>query len=207
MECADTRGAICTALASLSRTRPIFHSEADFQHALAWELHRALPDVSVRLEVPLAAPKGVLDLLLIQSTRRVGIELKYGRGLLTCYHAGEKFCLPAHPLPVVRYEFWQDVERLQHWVENRTLTEAFALCLSNNPGCWMPGNRATTQDQIRFHDSLCQSGTLALDPRPRSDEKFASIALTREYVCSWKEYSRVSDARCGAFRYLLLDIG
>lgn len=42
---------IATAISSLGRKRPIFHSEADLQHALAWEIHLALPDAAVRLEV------------------------------------------------------------------------------------------------------------------------------------------------------------
>jgi hypothetical protein len=37
-------------LPSLSRERPIFHSEADFQHALAWHIHPRHPDTRVRLE-------------------------------------------------------------------------------------------------------------------------------------------------------------
>lgn len=34
---------------SLSVKRPIFHSEADFQHALAWELQSEFPKASIRL--------------------------------------------------------------------------------------------------------------------------------------------------------------
>ena len=37
-------------LRSLSCQRPIFHSEADFQHALAWLIHLQHPDAIVRLE-------------------------------------------------------------------------------------------------------------------------------------------------------------
>lgn len=33
---------INTAMASLAKGRPIFHSEADFQHALAWQLQTML---------------------------------------------------------------------------------------------------------------------------------------------------------------------
>lgn len=30
--------------------RPVFHSEADFQYAFAWELQRTSPSVQIRLE-------------------------------------------------------------------------------------------------------------------------------------------------------------
>ena len=33
-----------------ARDRPVFHSEADFQHALAWCIHEAIPDGGCRLE-------------------------------------------------------------------------------------------------------------------------------------------------------------
>ena len=31
-------------VASLADTRKVFHSEADFQHALAWHIHHAMPE-------------------------------------------------------------------------------------------------------------------------------------------------------------------
>ena len=38
-------------MAALARVRPLFHSEADFQHAFAWQLHSAHPDARIRLEI------------------------------------------------------------------------------------------------------------------------------------------------------------
>ena len=38
-------------MGSLADTRKVFHSEADFQHALAWHIHQAMPESQVRLEV------------------------------------------------------------------------------------------------------------------------------------------------------------
>jgi len=37
-------------LVSLSRDRPVFHSEKDFQFALAWKIHEMYPRAQVRLE-------------------------------------------------------------------------------------------------------------------------------------------------------------
>ena len=33
---------VSDALEALAEQRPIFHSEADFQHAIAWEIHKLL---------------------------------------------------------------------------------------------------------------------------------------------------------------------
>jgi hypothetical protein len=41
-----------STLTALAFERRIFHSEADFQHALAWKLHERHPDAKIRLEVP-----------------------------------------------------------------------------------------------------------------------------------------------------------
>ena len=67
-------------LASLAAKRPVFHSEADFQHALAWEIHLAFPDAVVRLERPYRTGEGPrihLDLWVKGSDRTAVLELKY----------------------------------------------------------------------------------------------------------------------------------
>ena len=61
-----------------SASRPVFRTEAGFQHALAWEFHQARPQQLVRLEIRPA--KGIhLDALLIGrlASREVALELKY----------------------------------------------------------------------------------------------------------------------------------
>jgi len=76
---------LVSLLESLSAKRPLFHSEADFQHALAWEIHLQFPDAKIRLEY---RPAGVsvkmyVDLWVVLADETVwAIELKYKtRGL------------------------------------------------------------------------------------------------------------------------------
>ena len=45
---------IRATLAKLAKKRPVFHSEADFQHALAWELQLDDPTAGIRLEKQVA---------------------------------------------------------------------------------------------------------------------------------------------------------
>jgi hypothetical protein len=55
-------------MSRLSQTRPIFHSDADFQHALAWQIHVENPNAAVRLET--RPERGMrLDLLVPSATR------------------------------------------------------------------------------------------------------------------------------------------
>lgn len=52
-------------LETLAAKRPIFHSEADLQHEVAWHLREAYPQIHVRLEYPLAPlKKAAIDILV-----------------------------------------------------------------------------------------------------------------------------------------------
>lgn len=51
----------------LALRRPVFHSEADFQHDFAWEAHSMDPNLRVRLETH-PEPGTRLDLLLSRLT-------------------------------------------------------------------------------------------------------------------------------------------
>ena len=49
----------------LSRWRPIFHSEADFQFSLAWMIKEQYPNCDIRLEfIPESNPNLHLDILV-----------------------------------------------------------------------------------------------------------------------------------------------
>jgi len=65
-------------LAALAKRRPVFHSERDFQVALAWQVQIAGPDLNVYLETRPA--EGVhLDLAIESADHEhyTAIELKY----------------------------------------------------------------------------------------------------------------------------------
>ena len=60
----------------LARERPLFHSEADFQHALAWRIHETISDCGIRLEYKSAA------------SRAIGYRTLHHRGRLIQVSAG-----------------------------------------------------------------------------------------------------------------------
>ena len=101
-------------MTDLARVRGMFHSEADFQHALAWQIHEASPQSQVRLEVDVARAAGrrmYLDIWLPEE--RIAIELKYLTRRLDLTHRGERFALRDHAQDLGRYEFLKDVQRLE----------------------------------------------------------------------------------------------
>ena len=79
METLDIR----SVMDSLSERRPIFHSEADFQHALAWRIHEMAPGCQVRLEFnpfPKDDRRSYLDIWL--PDLGIALELKFRREAL-----------------------------------------------------------------------------------------------------------------------------
>lgn len=94
----------------------MFHSEADFQHSLAWHMKLADPAARIRLETRLV--RGMrLDILVESRGRRTAIELKY---LVRRFHGeigGESFDLPdqsAHDIS--RYDVVKDIVRTESFV-------------------------------------------------------------------------------------------
>ena len=111
-----------TALKSLFQNRIIFHSEADFQHALAMTIAEN-ENIKIRLEKPCTISKDnqngniKIDIELTanedEKDFKYAIELKYKTKELNCKYLGENFDLKtqgAHNLG--RYDFWKDCERI-----------------------------------------------------------------------------------------------
>ena len=62
----------------LGAKRPVFHSEADFQHALGWEIHSSYPGCAMRLEYRASRCQGRPHVDLWASDEVVtAVELKY----------------------------------------------------------------------------------------------------------------------------------
>ena len=61
---------------ALSEYRPIFHSEADFQHALAWQIHETNPSWQVRPEYPFPSGKNSMYLDIWIPKKGIAVELK-----------------------------------------------------------------------------------------------------------------------------------
>jgi hypothetical protein len=102
---------------ALAAKRPVFHSEADFQHAFAWEIHQHLPDAYVRLEYrPALLPtRAYVDVWVVDGNQTLAIELKYKTAPLSVQlDDGEKFDLMSQGAQDLgRYDFVRDLWRLE----------------------------------------------------------------------------------------------
>ncbi len=117
-------------LATLAAERPIFHSEADFQHAFAWLLHREYPELAVRLEVPLRVGEKTIHVdLLAAGVQTIAVELKYKTRAVGVDVAGEEFRVSSHAAQDLgRYDFIKDIERLELLAKARRCVVGYAVC-------------------------------------------------------------------------------
>ena len=124
----------------LSKHRPIFHLEVDFQFALAWQIHEAMPDCKIRLELPYRVldpqsdetDKNHLDIYL--QTERIAIELKYITRKGKEKWDDELFVLKNHSANNLRrHDFLKDIARLERVVADGEAKSGFAVLLTNDP--------------------------------------------------------------------------
>lgn len=194
----------------LQKERPIFHSEADFQHALAWEIHRLNQSAKMRLEIDLVVssePREATDILMSQGETTWAIELKYRKKKFETECNGERFCFREHSaLDEGRYNFVKDVSRLERLVEARLCTVGYAVFLTNDAGYWKPPRskkRPSNDDMFRIHEGCTLKHTLSWG---KALENRMPLVLKGSYSTHWNDYSEVETDGPGKFRYLLLRV-
>ena len=195
------------ALASLAPRRPIFHSEADFQHALAWDLASAGHAGDLRLERPLdvAGERLYVDIVARAGAARLAIELKDWTRRCEVDLGGEVFRLKSGAAQDIRrFDFWKDVERVQSLVAAHAVDAGFVVALTNDPGYWNAGRPGTIDQAFRMADGARVHGDLAWDPRASAGtrkDRDRSIAVRTPVSVRWSDYSLVGTER---FRYVVV---
>ena len=152
-------------LRSLSTRRPVFHSEADFQHALAWEIQLASKSVSIRLEQQIAAQgnRVHLDLLVKDQAQHTAVELKYKTKKADIACGEEQFRLRNQSAQDLgRYDFLKDIARIERYVATHPGSEGFVVLLTNDQTYWQESKKAHAVDRaFRIHNGRTLNGELA----------------------------------------------
>jgi hypothetical protein len=197
----------------LAARRPVFHSEADLQHAFAWEAHQMDSDLQVRLETH-PEPNVRLDLLLSRPDlgRHTAVELKYLTAGWSGEVGGEPFALKNHGAQDVRgYDVVKDIGRLERFVASGLGWNGVFLAISNDPSFWRPvtHGRATNADAFRIYDGVTLGGVRAWGPRTGAGTmrgREHPIELVGTHSLRWRDYARVDGGPRGTFRVLALEI-
>ena len=205
----------------LSKERPVFHSEADFQYALAWKIHEECPDYNVRLEKREVVDKREIyfDLFIFKDDEVIPIELKYKTRKLNIeiplnnrIKIKEKYKLKdqvAHDIS--RYDFMKDISRIE-----KSNKSGFAIFLTNDKLYWETSAYSGYDDAFKIYEDrkilkgekLSWSEKAAL--RTTKGHK-SPIEFKNNYVFNWEDYSdltnyAISDNPNTTFRYLLVEI-
>lgn len=199
-------------LNSLSKNRPVFHSEADLQHALAWAIHKAVPDADIRLEVPYARRPSseYLDLRVNTKTHSYAIELKYKTRALSVEVKGEGFGLKSHGAQDLgRYDFFRDLQRVESLCSSYASWLGWVIFLTNDSSYWKKPTRSVAYEAFRMEEGRTVSGTLQWGNsagegtiKNREDPIFLSGA----YEMNWQDYSLLGVASYSRFRYLSIPV-
>jgi hypothetical protein len=197
----------------LVKKRSIFHSEADFQHALAWEIHQELANASVRLELPIQVKNQYLhiDIWVEQQGEPMALELKYKTRSLSVRIGNEQFSLKDQSAQDIgKYDFLKDVQRLEQIVAEKRNCIGYAVLLTNDSAYWTrTANQNTNDADFRIYDGRILEGQLqwganASEGTKRNREQ--PITLRNRYVVKWEDYSQPSTVKYGAFRFCIIRV-
>jgi len=204
-------------MSDLSNERPIFHSEADFQHALAWKIHEKYPNYDIRLEkdYPKLDKRKYLDILVSNNSSKIAIELKYKKKRIEHSHNNESFNLTTqHAQDIARYDFCKDIGRLEGFVSKDKSFFGYAIFLTNDPLYWKdPKNIDSVDSAFRICDRNKLRGSLEWKGASEGTMKGRreKINLNGQYDLGWKKYSEIQESENkikenGIFQYLAVKI-
>jgi hypothetical protein len=199
-------------LAGLAAVRPVFHSEADFQQAFAWQTRLHDPSLRVRLETR-PSPGVRLDLLLSSDdgTAETAVELKYIVRLWQGEHAGERFELKNQGAQDIRaYDVVKDIVRVERFVADRPGSNGAVLCLANDSSYWRPPGlgRETNAHAFRIHEGTVLEGLRRWGPLTgagSSKGREEPLVLRGRHEMRWLPYSSLPGPG-GEFRSLVVPI-
>lgn len=199
------------SLASLAKQRPVFHSEADFQHALAWQIHQLLPDADIRLELPIEGEtRRYLDVSVRYGVEHVLLELKYKTRKFRTVVGDETFLLrDQRAQDVGRYDYLKDIERLESMLARQDGTRGYAILLTNDHSYWTQAESHTVDAAFRLHENSLLRGTRHWGQNAAPGTmagREAPIPLHGKYRNRWRDYSQVTEDAGGQFRYLLHEV-
>jgi hypothetical protein len=196
----------------LAANRPVFHSEADFQQAFAWQLRLLRADAVIRLELrPDPALREAVDMRFTIGGTRVAVEFKYLVRAFEVMIDGEYFRLRDQAAqPLSRYDVLKDIERLERFCASGWADVGYAVVLSNDPPVWSPGRPGSIDEAFRMQGGATLTGTLgwashAGPGTTRGREK--PIVLRGRYPIAWQPYLALHPKCAGQFRFLTVEVG
>lgn len=207
-------------LQKLSHRRPVFHSEADFQHELAIEIKSAGWDVRLEVPRPIAVNQvdvtAEIDLLIRKDRDWTAIELKYIKESTHVIHGDEQFHLAGSwGTNLSRFDCWADYRRIESIVAAGHAQQGHAIFLTNVATAWNTdvGSTRNLASMFSLHEGRTVPAGASLNWTPATPTAgsvsakrlppYAPVLVSRPQACRWTDYSKIGQPG-GTFRYLML---
>ena len=187
------------ALTDLAAERPVFHSEADLQLALAWQFQTQDPRMRVRLET---RPEAGVHLDIACSRPDLGrftaIEVKYLTKEWSGKVNGELFDLKNHGAQDIRgYDVVKDIYRVERFIAGHSGSDGAAIVLSNDPSYWKTRTTrrdATNAEAFRLNEGVVLSGLRDWGPKTGAGtrkNREEALILLGSYNMRWRDFATV----------------
>lgn len=206
-----TKTLLKNSLTKLSDYRPIFHSEADFQHSLAWQIKVSHPDAEIRLETPMGRNEvGFVDLRVQIDNLKIAIELKYlVKKINYGQNDSESFFLKNQGAQDIRrYDVIKDLCRVESLVKSKDSDSGAVIILTNDEQYWKKRNknRITIDSDFRIHQDEVLTGERMWRGEPSAGtikNRDKKLTVEGNYRLNWLDFSDLEEKN-GTFRYLFI---
>ena len=194
--------------------RAVFHSEADFQFALAWELQKEYPSAEIRLEYPkrIDGKAYHIDILVEIEDELFPIELKYKTmKKITTFNDEEFYLKGQGAQDLGRYDLLKDVMRVETIVQYiDSSKKGYVIMLSNDPSYWNARrNHNTCYAAFNISEGRIANGSLAWAEHTSAGTmkgRENPLNLHGNYIINWTDYYMLDDQKNGSFKYLLVNV-
>lgn len=143
---------LAEVLRHLAVRRPVFHSEADFQLAFAWQVQQRDAAMLVRLETR-PARGAHLDVTCARPDlgRSTAVEVKYLTRAWIGEVNGKRYELKDHGAQDIRaYDVVKDVVRVERFIAGQRGADGAVIVLANDASYWRPAKVGDTSNAAAF---------------------------------------------------------
>jgi len=195
----------------LSKKRNIFHSEADFQFALAWEIKEICGStVDLRLELPFRQSGErvkYIDIVVVHSGQLIPIELKYATEICVF----DEYQLTKQGAKDIKlYDFCKDIERVEHYINNHdNCKEGYCIFLTNDFTYSRDSGRQSGSMEFHIFEGAVKTGVLDWGDGIGTGTmkgREIPIMLSNSYTMRWQPYSQVPSKSYGKFIYNIVEV-
>jgi hypothetical protein len=209
----DLTTAIGQWMDTLSRRRPVFHSEFDFQFALCHVMEQAgVSRIRLERRVQLPGnPRFAIDIIgYVDGGTPIALELKYPKrrfvGTVSADGHDEAFDLPSSDATDLdAYGIWKDASRIEALLAAEIVQAGALIALSNYAFWEERSHKLGTQahDFRLWQGREVAAGTVLSFPEAKwvRPQEHSPVQLRCPYRCEWRHYS---EPLASEFRYLVL---